>query len=68
MSKIAKKSISEKIKELEAAIEWFSGEDFSLDEALGKYKSATALAEEIEHDLTTLKNDITILAEDFKKS
>lgn len=68
MSQTAKKSISEKIKALESAVAWFSSEDFSLDEALEKYKSATALAEEIEHDLTTLKNDITILAEDFKKS
>ena len=68
MSKTAKKSISEKIAELESSIEWFSSDDFSLDEALDRYRSAITLAEDIETDLNTLKNDITVLAEDFKKS
>jgi len=62
------RTISEKMQELEALTAWFSGEDFNIDEALVKYKTAQSLAREIENDLQSLKNEITILAEDFTKS
>ena len=63
-----KKTISQKSAELEEIISWFSSEDFSLDAALENYKKATTLAAEIETDLTSLRNEITILSEDFTKS
>lgn len=61
------KPITQKIADLDQAVEWFYGDNFSLDEALAKYKSASHLAGEIEHDLTQLKNEVEVL-EDFTKS
>ncbi len=66
MSQIAKQSISSKISKLDQTVEWFYGEDFTLDQALEKYQSATNLAKEIEQDLSTLKNQVEVLA-DFTK-
>ncbi len=60
-------SISQKLAELDAAVEWFYSDDFSLDEALDKYRSATNLAKEIEKDLSEMKNKVEVL-EDFTKS
>ncbi len=60
-------SIEKKLAELDAAVEWFYGDDFSLDEALEKYKSAAELAEKIETDLKELKNEVQVIA-DFTKS
>lgn len=68
MSKPANtKSINQKIADLDAAVEWFYGDDFSLDEALAKYQSAASLAKEVEDDLAELKNQVEIL-EDFTKA
>lgn len=61
-------SITEKMQKLENLTAWFSGEDFNIDEALVRYKEAQSLAKEIEDDLKNLRNEITILAEDFTKS
>ncbi len=66
MSQIAKQSISSKISKLDQTVEWFYGEDFTLDQALEKYQSATNLAKEIKQDLSTLKNQVEVLA-DFTK-
>ncbi len=66
MSQIAKQSISSKISKLDQTVEWFYGEDFTLDQALEKYQSATNLAKEIEQDLSVLKNQVEVLA-DFTK-
>lgn len=60
-------SISAKIKQLDSAVEWFYGDDFSLDDALAKYKSASELADIIARDLDNLKNQVQVLA-DFTKS
>lgn len=62
-----KKTISEKIAQLEQDVTWFNSEDFKLEDAEAKYKSATKLATEIEKDLDELKNKITVLQEDFSK-
>lgn len=61
------KTISEKIKELDEATSWFYSDEFKLDEATEKYKSAIQLAKEIEGDLNELKNKIEVLEEDFTK-
>lgn len=66
MSQTANKSISNKITTLDQAVEWFYGDDFSLDQAVEKYRSATKLAQEIEQDLSELKNQVEVLA-DFTK-
>lgn len=68
MPKVEKtKSINQKITELDHQIEWFYGDDFTLDQALEKYKAANELAGEIEHDLSELKNQVEVL-EDFTKN
>lgn len=61
-------AINDKIEELENDIEWFYGEDFSLDDAVSKYEKSIKLAKEIEEDLNKIKNKITVLNEDFSKS
>lgn len=58
------KSISEKIANLDTAVEWFYGDDFTLDKALEQYQSASKLAAEIETDLSELKNQVEVI-EDF---
>lgn len=60
-------SINQKISILDEAIHWFYSDDFSLDLASEKYKSAIKLAKEIESDLENLKNDIKILGHDFTR-
>lgn len=64
---MAKKSLSEKIAELDTLTNWFYGEDFSLDQATEKYKEAVNLAKEIEDDLKNLKNEIAVIDKDFTK-
>ncbi|MBR3180738.1 exodeoxyribonuclease VII small subunit [Candidatus Saccharibacteria bacterium] len=60
-------NISEKITTLNQKIQWFYSDDFSLDSALNNYQSAINLAKEIETDLNSLKNQITVLTRDFTK-
>ncbi|MBR3246718.1 exodeoxyribonuclease VII small subunit [Candidatus Saccharibacteria bacterium] len=63
----SKKSLSQKINELDAQVEWFHSEEFKLENAVEKYKVAVKLAKEIEQDLDSLKNEIEVLSEDFSK-
>ena len=58
-------TIAEKTAELAKLVEWFDSEDFSLEEALDKYKDAEKLAADIEQDLKSLKNDIQIVKQKF---
>lgn len=60
-----KETISQKIERLNQSVEWFYGDDFSLEQASEKFKASILLTKEIETDLNNLKNEITILAEDF---
>ena len=62
-----KKTLSEKIKELEDKIEWFYSDDFDLEEAVLNYKSSIELAKELQKDLDDLQNEIEVLSEDFSK-
>ena len=59
-------SIEDKLTKLDTAVEWFYGDDFSLDQALAKYRTASDLAQEIEQDLTKLRNEVEVIA-DFTK-
>lgn len=63
----AKKSLNNKIAELDKQVEWFYSDGFELSEAVDKYKAAAKLAKEIEKDLDELKNEIEVLSEDFSK-
>lgn len=60
-------TITEKLNQLDNAVEWFYSDEFSLDHALDKYQSAATLAKEIEKDLAEMKNKVEVL-EDFTKS
>jgi len=59
------KSIQEKTAELTKLVAWFDGEDFTIEKALDKYKEAEKLADEIESDLNSLKNEISIIKNKF---
>lgn len=62
-----KKTITEKIKELDAKTSWFYSDEFKLDEATKKYQEAVELAKEVEKDLAELKNKIEVIEQDFTK-
>ena len=64
---MAEKNLNQKIKELDKKVEWFSSDEFELAKAVEEYKEALKLAEEIEEDLKSLKNEIEILNVDFSK-
>ncbi len=59
------KTIQQKIAELDELVAWFDSDEFSLELALDKFKDAEKLAEEIERDLTALKNEITVVKQRF---
>lgn len=59
-------TIAERMEVLDYTVEWFYSEDFTIDQALDKYKTAGRLADEISHDLEKLKNEVEVL-EDFTK-
>ncbi len=61
-------TISEKMARLDELMAWFESDDFELEAALDTFKQAMALAEEIERDLTEMKNTITVLAERFDEA
>jgi exodeoxyribonuclease VII small subunit len=59
------KTIQEKIIDLDTLVKWFDSDEFTLETALEKFKTAEALAEEIEQDLSSIKNDIQIVKQRF---
>jgi len=56
-----KQSVESKIADLEKQVAWFDSDEFALEEAIERYEKAHTKAEEIMHDLETLKNTITRL-------
>ncbi|MBQ9018519.1 exodeoxyribonuclease VII small subunit [Candidatus Saccharibacteria bacterium] len=60
-------TINEKIAELDKKVEWFYSDEFDLGAAVENYKEAVKLAQEIEKDLTELKNEIEVIDQDFSK-
>lgn len=59
------KTVQEKLSELSEMVGWFQGASFKLEDAVDKFKAAEKLAEEIETDLTKLKNDIQVVKKKF---
>ncbi len=68
MSNQNKETINQKIERLNAEVDWFYSEDFSLDDAITNYKNSIKLADEIKNDLKSLKNEVSILSKDFSKN
>lgn len=58
MNKSKTLTIEEKISKLEKLVAWFDGEEFVLEQAVTNYEEAQKLADEIQHDISTLKNTI----------
>jgi exonuclease VII small subunit len=65
MSDVNNKTIAEKTRQLDELVAWFDSDDFELEQALDKFSQAEKLAQEIEHDLLSLKNAVTIVKEKF---
>ena len=59
------KTIQEKIAKLNESVEWFDSDEFTLEAAIDKFKIAETLANEIEQDLSSLKNEIQIVKQRF---
>ncbi|MDR1032961.1 MAG: hypothetical protein LBL84_03045 [Candidatus Nomurabacteria bacterium] len=59
--------LSDKLDNLRAKIDWFYGEDFTLDDAVEHYEELLQLSKEVEKDLGELKNQVTVLSKDFSK-
>ena len=59
------KSIQEKTTELTELVAWVDSDEFVLEQALDKFKEAEKLAQDIENDLTTLRNDIEVVKKSF---
>lgn len=58
-------SISQQLAKLDEIVAWFESDDFELEQAMAKYKEAEALSQEIETELSELKNEITVLKQKF---
>lgn len=63
----ANKTVQDKLSELSELVAWFQGPDFTLENAVTKFKQAEQLAETIEKDLTKLKNDIVVVKKKFDR-
>lgn len=61
----ANKTVQEKLSELSELVMWFQSPAFKLEKAVDKFKQSEKLAEEIEKDLTKLKNDIKVVNKKF---
>ena len=60
------KTVQEKMNQLSELVAWFQSANFSLEEAVDRYKQAEAIAEEIQADLTGLKNEIKVIKRQFE--
>ncbi len=59
------KTVQGKLSDLSELVTWFQSPAFKLEDAVDKFKQAETLAEEIEKDLTKLKNDIKFVKKKF---
>lgn len=61
------KTIKDKLTELNERVAWFDSEEFTLEEALDKFREAEELAEDIERDLAEFKNEVVVLKQKFSE-
>ena len=67
MSEKNKVTTQQKIEKLNELVSWFDSDEFDIDLALDRYAAAERLAAEIDTDLRTLKNHITIVKEQISQ-
>ncbi len=67
MSEKNKVTTQQKIEKLNELVSWFDSDEFDIDLALDRYTAAERLAAEIDTDLRTLKNHITIVKEQISQ-
>lgn len=60
-------NIAAKTAKLNELVAWFNGEDFELEKAIEKFNEAQKLAGEIESDLLSLKNEISVVSKKFNE-
>lgn len=58
-------TVSRKLTRLSELVAWFESDDFVLEEAVDRFTEAQKLADEIEEDLSKLKNEIVVLKKKF---
>ncbi len=60
-----KKSIEDKIKELEELLTWFESDDVTVELAIDKYELASKIASELETELEKAKNQVEVIKKKF---
>jgi len=68
MSQKKQLSIKSKTEELSKLVSWFNSDEFDIEIAIDKFKQAEKLAEEIEQDLLSLKNEVRQIQQKFDGS
>lgn len=61
------RTIAEKRTDLDKLLAWFESEEFTIEQAVERFKQAEKLAAEIETELMEHKNTITVLKQQFDK-
>lgn len=65
MSDKSNETVSKKLAKLGRLVTWFESDEFVLEEAIERFKEAQKLADDVEADLSKLKNEITVLKKKF---
>ena len=58
-------SISKRMEELEEKMNWFKGDEFTLDEAAERYAEVERMASEIEEILMEMQNSVELIQKRF---
>ena len=58
-------SISKQMEELEEKMNWFKGDEFTLDEAAERYAEVEKMAGEIEEILMEMQNSVELIQKRF---
>ena len=58
-------SISKRMEELEEKMNWFKGDEFTLDEAAERYAEVERMAGEIEEILMEMQNSVELIQKRF---
>lgn len=58
-------SISKRMEELEEKMNWFKGDEFTLDEAAERYAEVERMAGEIEEILMEMQNSVELIQKKF---
>lgn len=61
-------TISQKMARLDELVQWFEGDDFSLEKSFEVFEEAQALAKEIENNLKQFSNKVSVLAKKFDEA